>query len=123
MVTYDDAIAPNATTLDAAGVHLLDVEREEGTVAVTAAHGITLETPVLTPPLRPMDAAELAPSDRAMISRPVLLAGRYAGTNYSLTLALARHAELPLLDAVADRAQLTTVLTDSGEMLTQAGFW
>ena len=33
-----------------------------------------------------------------------------------------RFEELPVLDAAADRTQLTTVLTEDGQMLTQASF-
>jgi hypothetical protein len=63
-----------------------------------------------------------AATDRALITHPVLLAYRYEGTNYALTLNLTRHTELAVLDAVTDRAQLTSVLTLSGEMLSQASF-
>jgi hypothetical protein len=72
--------------------------------------------------LRRVDPTELAAVDRSLISRPVLLAYRYEGGAYALALELTRHEELPVLDAVADRAQFTSVLTASGEVLTQAGF-
>ena len=52
----------------------------------------------------------------------MLLAYRYEGLNFALLLDITRHGEVQVLDAIADRAQLTSVLTESGEMLTQAGF-
>ena len=35
---------------------------------------------------------------------------------------MTRFEELPVLDAVADRIELTTVLTDEGQLLTQSSF-
>src|SRR5262249_54098793 len=60
--------------------------------------------------------------DRALITRPVLLAYRYTGDNFQLTADATRHDEEKVLDAVAVRTQLTSVLTEEGQMLTQASF-
>ncbi|MCI0540137.1 MAG: hypothetical protein L0Z50_33440, partial [Verrucomicrobiales bacterium] len=122
VVTYDFAFDPNKATLNAAGAHALEVERESGTLAVTTAAGLTIEPGPVTEPLRLIDPAELSASDRALITRPVLQAFQYEGTNFALALNVTRHAEVQVLDAIADRAQLTSVLTESGEMLTQASF-
>ncbi|MBM3878200.1 MAG: hypothetical protein FJ387_00510 [Verrucomicrobia bacterium] len=122
VITYDYTFDPQQATLDAAGAHPLDVEREAGTVAVTSAANLALEPGPIADPLRPLDPTELAATDRALIARPVLLAYRYDGPAFGLSLRLTRHEELPVLDAVADRAQLTSVLTGRGEVLTQAGF-
>ncbi|HVY71755.1 MAG TPA: hypothetical protein VHH73_17620, partial [Verrucomicrobiae bacterium] len=122
VLTYDYTFDPRKATLDAGGAHPVGAEREEGTVVITAAPGLTLDPPVITEPLRQIDPTELAPADHALINRPVLLAARYHGANFALAVALTRHEEVAALDAVADRAQLTSVLTDTGEMLTQASF-
>jgi hypothetical protein len=122
VVTYDHAFDPKQAVIDGAGAHPLEVEREDGTVAVTAAPGLEIIPGPVAEPLRVIDPTELAPTDRALISRPVLHAYRYEGTNYLLTLNVTRHEQVAVLDAVTDRAQLTSVLTPRGEMLTQAGF-
>lgn len=122
VITYDYAFDPKGATLDAAGAHPLEVERETGAVAVTSAANLALEPGAASEPLRPIDPTELAASDRALISRPVLRAYRYEGTNFTLGFQVTRHTEVAVLDAVADRAQITSVLTGSGEMLTQASF-
>ena len=122
VITYDHAFDPHRATLDAAGAHPLEVERETGTVAITRAANLAIEPRPMVEPLRQVDPTELAVVDRAMISRPVLLAYRYEGGDYALALELTRHEELSVLDAVADRAEFTSVLTLSGEVLTQAGF-
>ncbi|NQU11382.1 hypothetical protein HQ590_11360 [bacterium] len=76
----------------------------------------------VTGALHRIDESELDPADRGLITRPVLLAYRYSGDAYDLTLAVTRFQEQKVLEAVADRTQLTTVLTENGEMLTQASF-
>ncbi|MBI5684855.1 MAG: hypothetical protein HZC54_07230 [Verrucomicrobia bacterium] len=123
VITYDEQFDPHKATLVAGGIHTLDVERETGSVAITAAASLQLREKSATGPLRRVDEAELAENDRALISRPVLLAYRYpTGEPYDLAVEVVRHELLGVLDAVADRTQLTTVLTDSGQMLTQASF-
>ncbi|MFA7004325.1 MAG: hypothetical protein WC429_09830, partial [Verrucomicrobiia bacterium] len=123
VITYDEQFDPHKATLVAGGVHALDVERETGTVAITSAASLQLREKSVTGPLRRVDEAELAGNDRALISRPVLLAYRYpVGEPYELSVEAVRHELLGVLDAVADRTQLTTVLTDNGQMLTQASF-
>lgn len=122
VVTYDASFDARQGAVDASGAHAPDAERETGAVALTAAPGLTLVPGPLADPLRPMDPSELAEADRALISRPVLHAARYTGTNYAWAVQATRHDRIDVLDAVADRAQFTSVLTEAGEMLTSAGF-
>jgi hypothetical protein len=122
VVTYDYQFDPKHAVLDAAGAHTIGIERETGSMAITTAASLKLEPKPVAEPLRVIDQSELAETDRAFITRPVLLAYRYTGTDYALQVDVTRHEQLPVLDAVADRTQLTTVLTDAGEMLTEASF-
>ena len=73
-------------------------------------------------PLRRVDEAELSESDRALCTRPLLLAYKYTGGDYHHTAQVTRFEELTVLDAVADRIELTTVLTEEGQLLTQSSF-
>jgi hypothetical protein len=52
----------------------------------------------------------------------LLLAYKYTGGDYQHTAQVTRFEELPVLEAVADRIELTTVLTDEGQLLTQSSF-
>lgn len=122
VITYDYTFEGARATVDAAGAHALDVERESGVVAITCAPNLSLEPTAIAEPLRPIDASEIPATDRALIQRPVVRAYRYEGNAFALPLTLARHEEVPVLDAVADRAQFTSVLTATGEMLCQASF-
>ena len=121
VITYDAQFDPHKATLPVGGVHVLGVDREAGAVAITSAANLELK-PLKMESLRRVDEAELSANDRALIARPVLLAYQYEGAKYDLAVAVTRFTELPVLAAVADRTQLTTVLTEQGQMLTQASF-
>ena len=122
VVTYDYQFDPKGATLPIGGIHTLEVERETGSIAVTTAASLKLTAKPAGDPLRRVDEFELAAPDRALITRSVLLAYQYTGDQYDLAVAVQRHPEERVLEAVADRTQITSVLTEAGEMLTQASF-
>jgi len=122
VITYDYQFDPKKASLNLAGAHAVGVEREAGSIAVTTAASLKLEPKSIESPLHVVDPTELDETDRALITRPVLLAYRYSGASYQLTLDALRQQQVDVLDAVADRTQITSVLTGSGEMLTQASF-
>ena len=123
VITYDHQFDSKQAALDLAGAYALDVERETGSVALVAAASLQLKPRPTTEPLRLIDQSELAETDRALVTRPVLLAWRYAGGDFALTADVLRHDELQgLLNAVADRTQISSVLTEEGQMLSQASF-
>jgi len=124
VVTYDypfESTKGNAS-LPVGGIHTVDAERETGSIAVTTAASLQLNPKNASDTLRRVDETELSAADRSFISRAVVLAWQYTGNQYDLALDVQRYATEPVLEAVADRTQLTSVLTESGEMLTQASF-
>lgn len=122
VVTYDYQFDPQGAMLPVAGIHALDVEQETGSVAVTTAASLKLNAKPVAEPLRRVDEAELTGADRALITRSVLLAYQYTGATYDLSVDVKRYESSTVLSAVADRTQLTSVLTEAGELLTQASF-
>ncbi len=122
VVTYDFQFDSKGATLPIAGVHTVDVERETGSVAITTAASLQLKARSASDTLRRVDEAELTAADRSFITRAVVLAYQYAGDQYDLSVEVKRYAEERVLEAVADRTQITSVLTESGQMLTQASF-
>jgi len=122
VVTYDYQFDPHKATLPIGGVHPDGVERETGSVAITSAANLQLTTEPNGDNIRRVDETELADNDRAFVTRPVLMAYKYQGAAYGLSVDVTRFEELPVLDAAADHTQLTTVLTEDGQMLTQASF-
>ena len=122
VITYDYQFDPKSATLPVGGIHTLDVERETGSIAVTTAASLKLNPKPVSGSLHRVDEAELAAADRALITRNILLAYQYTGDQYDLSLEVQRHGEVPVLEAVANRTEITSVLTEAGEMLTQASF-
>ena len=122
VVTYDYQFDPKGSTLDLAGAHALGVERETGSLGLMTAASLKLTPAAPADPLRRVDEAELSESDRALCTRPLLLAYKYTGGDYQHTAQVTRFEEVPVLDAVADRIELTTVLTEEGQLLTQSSF-
>jgi type II secretory pathway pseudopilin PulG len=122
VLTYDYQFDPNGSTLDLAGAHPLGVERETGSLGVMTAASLNLTAAPTAEPLRRVDETELPESDRALCLRPLLLAYKYTGGDYRHSVQVTRFEELPVLDAVADRTELTTVLTEAGQLLTQSSF-
>ena len=121
-VTYDFQFDASGATLPVGGIHTVDVERETGSVAITTAASLQLNAKSATDSLRRVDEAELSAADRSLITRAVVLAYQYTGDQYDLSVDVKRYAEQRVLEAVADRTQITSVLTESGQMLTQASF-
>jgi prepilin-type processing-associated H-X9-DG protein len=122
VVTYDSQFDPHKATLPIGGIHPAGVERETGSIAITSAANLQLTAQPSGDGIRRVDEVELAANDQALITRPVLMAYKYQGTTYGLAVDVTRFEESPVLDAAADRTQLTTVLTDAGQMLTEASF-
>jgi len=122
VVTYDYQFNATNATLDAAGLHSPEAEHETGSLAITTAASVKVTADPAAEPLRLIDQTELAESDRALVTRSILLAYHYTGHDYALKLNVARQPEERVLEAVADRTELTSALTESGDMLTQASF-
>ncbi len=122
VVTYDYQFDPKGATLPVGGIHTVDVEHETGSVAITTAASLQLSAKTASDALRRADESELAAADRALITRAVVLAYQYTDAQYDLAVDVKRYAEERVLEAVADRTQITSVLTEAGEMLTQASF-
>ena len=122
MLTYDYQFDPKGGTLDLAGAHALGVERETGSLGLMTAASLKLTPAAPADPLRRVDEADLSDSDRALCTRPLLLAYKYTGGDYHHSAQVTRFEEIKVLDAVADRIELTTVLTEEGQLLTQSSF-
>ena len=103
VLTYDYQFDPKGGTLDLAGAHALGVERETGSLGLMTAASLKLTPATPADPLRRVDEADLSESDRALCTRPLLLAYKYTGGDYQLTAQVTRFDELPVLEAVADR--------------------
>jgi type II secretory pathway pseudopilin PulG len=123
VIIYDEQFDPRQAVLSLGGIHAVGVERETGALAITSAGSLQLRDKTIAGPLRRIDENELAATDRAFITHAVLRAYRQtSGEPYTLEAEVTRFGEVPVLEAVADRTQLTTVVNEAGQMLTQAAY-
>ena len=122
VVTYDYQFDSKGATLPVGGIHAVDVERETGSIAVTTAASLQLAAQNVSDPLQRVDESELSAADRSLVTHAVILAWQYSGDQYDCAVAVKRFTEERVLEAVADRTQITSVLTEAGEILTQASF-
>jgi type II secretory pathway pseudopilin PulG len=122
VVTYDYPFDSKGATLPIGGIHAVGVERETGSIAITTAASLQLAPQNISDTLWRVDETELSAADRSLVTRAVVLAWQYSGDQYDLNVDVKRFAEAQVLEAVADRTQITSVLTEAGEMLTQASF-
>ena len=111
VVTYDFQFDAKDATLPIGGIHAVGVERETGSVAITTAASLQLSAKSASDTLRRVDEAELSAAARSLIARAVVLAYQYTGDQYDLSVDVKRYAEERVLEAVADRTQITSVLT------------
>jgi len=122
VVTYDYQFNPKGAALDLAGAHTPDAERETGSLGLMTAASLKLDPSPAAEPLRLVDESELSETDRSLCTRPLLFAYKYTDANYQHAVRVTRYEELPVLAAVADRTELISVITEEGQMLTQASF-
>ncbi|MBI3876804.1 MAG: type II secretion system protein, partial [Verrucomicrobia bacterium] len=122
VVTYDYQFNPKGAALDLRGAHTLDVERETGSLGIMTAASLKLEPAPTADPLHRVDESELSETDRSLCTRPLLLAYKYTTPEWNQSVQVTRFDDVPGLDAVADRTELISVITEEGQMLTQASF-
>jgi len=95
----------------------LDVEREQGTLAVEVRGPVDVQVQE-SQGLSVIDPKELPPVLWQAASQPLLLAFRYTRP-HTLSLALTRHPEVPVLTTVIDDANAVTVYSARGPAMTK----
>ena len=101
VVTYDYQFDPKkeGLTLPVGGIHTVNAERETGSIAVTTAANLQLSPQTVSDTLHRVDETELSAADRSFITRAVVLAWQYTGSQYDLALDVKRYATEPVLEA------------------------
>lgn len=122
VVTYDYQFNPKGAALDLRGAHTLGVERETGSLGIMTAASLKLDPSPAADPLHRVDESELSETDRSLCTRPLLLAYKYTTPDWKHSVQVTRFEDVPSLEAVADRTELISVITEEGQMLTQASF-
>ncbi len=97
------------------------VKQERGCVAIARSGNLEV-TPNVSEGIMRVDVKELPSVIQSGTGLPATLAYRYHQHPYRLALALTRHEDHAVLAAIAERAELATVLSRQGELLTRATY-
>jgi hypothetical protein len=99
---------------------MMGVERESGFVAVAAATAIEL-TPAETVNLVRVDIKELPPSLTSG-PHPAVLAYKFREAGGALSVGVQRHADLPVVTAMADTVEHVVLLTADGKRVSRSSY-
>ncbi len=102
-------------------ISLIGVKQERGHVAI-ASEGNVEVSPATVDGATRIDVRELPETLRSSPAAPVLLAFRYYQHPYALALGVVRHKDRAVLNAIAEQAELATVVSRQGERLTRAAY-
>ena len=98
----------------------VDAKRISGTLAISTGTAMELQDPAMEGLAR-IEVREI-PDGLQSLSTDSLIAGfRYLQAPVRLTARFYRPEELPVLVAIAEQAELATVMTPSGDAITRAG--
>ena len=117
-VTFQQEVGGEAVDLKFAGLHVLDVKRETGYIAVAARSDLELSAGDKLEGLTPIDPQEIPAHYKSGITAPLLLAFRYLRHPYSLHANAVRHDPAGVLVAIIEGCLLSTTLTEDGNLIT-----
>lgn len=121
-VEAEQTLGEGATSYRLPEIQVIGVKQERGYVAVARAGSIEL-TPQTVEGINRVDVRELPEELRASAGAPIMLAFKYQQHPYVGTLTLTHHQDHAVLAAIAERAELVTVLSRQGELLTRASYF
>lgn len=100
-------------------MRLEGVKQERGYIAVSRSGSIEI-APEQAEGINRVDVKELPDDLRAVMASSASLAFKYHQHPFQAALSLTRHDDHPVLNAIAERASLATVVSQQGELLTRA---
>ncbi len=122
VVKYETPFENEIVTVKVPELVVQDIVRETGYIGVTARGNVELNASPEVEGLIRVDISDLPTAVRTMSPNPILLAFKYTEHPYLLAMDARKLADVPVRVAGIDRAELTTVLTDEGMVITQARY-
>jgi hypothetical protein len=117
-ILYDRSMGKTSAVVEVPRLRLLDVEREKGTYGIEVLTNVEVSLEKLES-MAQIDATELPDAITYTAQHPVLLAFKYLKHPYSLVIDVKKHADVSILVATVDVADVTTLLTPDGKQLTR----
>lgn len=120
-IEAEQTLGEGATSYRLPEIQVMGVKQERGYLAVARAGSIEL-APQTVEGVNRVDVRELPEELRASACAPIMLAFKYQQHPYTGAVTLTHHQDHAVLAAIAERAELTTVLSRQGELLTRASY-
>jgi hypothetical protein len=117
-VTWDQPWSLEDAGVELSGVEALGAERETGALVVNAPPRFRVEAKAATADLLKVDVRDV-PDWAGRPPEPPVAVYRYLRPGFRLTLGVQRFAEAEVLQALAEDARLTTVISEDGQMMTE----
>ncbi|EDY19648.1 hypothetical protein CfE428DRAFT_2824 [Chthoniobacter flavus Ellin428] len=120
-VTYQTAVAANAAQTDLRGVQVADVNLQRGFVTVQAGGRLQVRVDTLPAALQPVEWQSIPRAlQQGLTASSASFAYRLVEPAFTLPMKLERHEAAKLLPARVNDITFTSVISDTGAMLTQA---
>jgi hypothetical protein len=124
VVTWEQPRTASSNNLDLTGLRAAGMERETGYLIILARPPLQVQQESKTDELIQIDARELPEwtgvlQTRSSTTEAPVLVYRYLRPGFALGLAVRRFDEAAVLQALVDNGQLTTVVADDGQSMTE----
>lgn len=123
LASYERPFKARGEALTFSGARPLDAQSEQGHTLIVSAYQFKVEAQEVSPGLLPLETAEVPPEYRMFFDAPLLAAYHYTTRPFVLRLALSPMAQGDSLNQVADRASLTTRISQEGQVITDARYF
>jgi hypothetical protein len=119
--SFQKLIEDTSTNVELPGLQVLNVERETGYYCLGPRTSVEIEPDVVTG-CSQIDIRELPQDKTTGIDVPLVLAYRYVKQLYKIKVDIKRHEDVSVMVAMAESAQITTVLTKEGQTIVKAHY-
>jgi|GEM_PF-6063320 len=119
-IEYEKNLGSTSGSYDLPVILLENAARQKGYIGVQAVTNVEIKTGN-TESITGIDIKELPRTIWERAEMPLLLAYKYMDKG-SIILDVKRHADIPLLSSVCDKASYFTVITEEGNAMTRAVF-
>jgi hypothetical protein len=117
-VTWDQPFALQEAAFRVQGVQALGVERESGTLAIRARAPFQVSEKTVGGDVVRTDVKDL-PAWAGQGEEATVLAYRYLKPGYALDIGVQRFEDAEVLNALVDKADLVSVISEDGQMMTE----
>ena len=121
VILYEQNMGGTTADIDVPQIQVNDVVREFGYLAVTASTKVGIEE-ISSANLAGLDTTELPPDLVSASDNPILFSYKYLKHPYALKLSVVTYEDVPSLTTVVTKADLASLLTVRGDLVTRAVF-